>query len=76
MTEALREMLEQVEQLDPSLQETIIKRFQEVLAEELAEREWDALLTSPESQTFLKRLRREALEDIDAGELEEEGFAL
>ena len=36
MIDALQHLIEQVEQLDPALQATLVKRFQEIVKEELA----------------------------------------
>lgn len=56
MTEALQQIMEEVEQLDPAMQEAFVTRAREILAELEEEREWDALVNTPGSQRFLKKL--------------------
>ena len=78
MTEALQQIMEEVEQLDPAMQEAFVAHAREILAELEEEREWDALVNSPGSQRFLKKLIDEGRKEHAAGLTEEitgEGFA-
>jgi hypothetical protein len=56
MTELLRRVVAQVEQLPPDQQDEIA----EMLQRELEERERDELVATPESQHFLEQLAAEA----------------
>ncbi len=76
MTKKLRQVTEQVEQLDPAMQEIVAERFQQVLEEIAAEQRWDELFSDPRSQDVFAQLRAEALADIAAGDTEDGGFAL
>lgn len=64
MTETLQRVMAQVEQLPPEQQDAIA----EVIARELEEREWDALVAKPASQRFLARLAAEARREDAAGQ--------
>jgi DnaJ-domain-containing protein 1 len=73
MTEALKEVVEQIqhlaEQLGPAEQETYAQALLERLKELEEEREWDALVSSPKSQAFLEKLSAEIDEQIAAGKI-------
>jgi hypothetical protein len=78
MTTALQQALEQIsalaEELDPDGQALAAEKLQ-ALAEELKrQREWDALLATPESQAFLQEMHEEVLREIAAGETVEGGW--
>ena len=75
MVDELRQILEQVEQLDPTLQHIMATRIREIL-QELEEHAWEQALNSPEGQARLARLVAEADEEIASGNVEEGGFAL
>ncbi len=76
MVEELRPIIEEVEQLDPALQQVIATRIREMLSELEEEQKWQQALTSPEGQRRLARLVAEADEEIARGDVEEGGFAL
>jgi len=69
MTELLKRVVSQVELLPAADQDAIAA----LIAEELEEREWDELISRPESQRFLERLAAEAREEDAAGETIEVG---
>ncbi len=71
MTEALQQIMEEVERLDPTMQEAFVARAREILAELEEEREWAALVNKPESQRALKKLIDEGRRDHAAGLTEE-----
>lgn len=75
MIDTLRQVIEQVEQLDTDKQSIVAGRFQQVL-EELEAQEWRELFHSPRSAPALERLIEQALAEDDAGETEEGGWAL
>lgn len=75
MIDTLRQVIEQVEQLDTDKQSIVAGRFQQVL-EELEAQEWRELFHSPRSAPALERLIEQALTEDDAGETEEGGWAL
>ena len=78
MTEALKEVVEQIqhlaEQLGPAEQETYAQALKQKLAELEEEREWDALVSSPRSQSFLEKLSAEIDRKIAAGEFEDGSY--
>lgn len=78
MTEALKEVVEQIqhlaEQLGPAEQETFAHALKQKLAELEEEREWDALVSTPKSQAFLEKLSAEIDKKIAAGEFDEGGW--
>jgi hypothetical protein len=80
MTEALKEVVEQIqhlaEQLNPAEQKTFAQVLLERLKEFEEEREWDALVSTPQSQAFLEKLSAEIDRKIAAGEFEEGGWEL
>lgn len=69
MTELLRRVVEEVEQLSPERQDAIA----EAMRREIEEQEWDALLATPESQRLLQQLATEALAEDAAGKTRESG---
>lgn len=71
MTEALQHILEEVERLDPAMQEAFVSRAREILAELEEEREWNALINTPQSQQFLKKLIAEGRKEHAGGLAEE-----
>jgi hypothetical protein len=64
MTETLKRVVAQIEQLPPEQQDALA----EVMLRELEEREWDALVAQPGSHRFLDRLATEARREDAAGE--------
>lgn len=76
MVEELRQIMDEVEQLDPTLQHEIAVRMRDMLRELEEERKWEQALRSPVGQQRLARLIAEADEEIAQGETEEGGFAL
>jgi molybdenum-dependent DNA-binding transcriptional regulator ModE len=71
MTETLQQIMEEVERLDPAMQEAFVARAKAILVELEEEREWDALVNSPKSQRFLKKLIDEGRKEHTAGQTEE-----
>ena len=63
MTETLKRVVLQVEQLSPEEQDAIA----EGIERELADRKWEALFASPASDRFLERLEAEARREDAAG---------
>ena len=74
MTTTLKQLIEQVEQLDPAMQEMVVEKFQQVLDEALADARWEQLLSRPEGKAAGRRLVKQALEEIARGDVEEGGF--
>jgi transcription antitermination factor NusA-like protein len=72
MTTALQQALQQItaltEALDPEEQARAAEKLQALADELKREREWNTLLATAESQTFLKELREEALAEFAAEE--------
>ncbi|MGZ3582779.1 MAG: hypothetical protein ACXVCX_11090 [Ktedonobacterales bacterium] len=68
MIKELRQALEVLERLPEKEQHHIAQ----LVLEEIEQREWDELVSSPRSKEFLKRLIAEA----KAGEIEEGGLEL
>ena len=75
MTEALKEVVEQIQhlagQLGPEEQDVVAQALLERLKELEEEREWDALVSTPKSQAFLEKRSAEIDRKIAAGEFEE-----
>lgn len=59
IVEELRQVMEQVQQLPEDAQRHIAA----LIEAELEEREWDALVSTPESQRFLAMLAEEARQE-------------
>lgn len=76
MVDELRQIIQEVEQLDPTLQQKIAAHMREFLQKLEEERAWDQALNSPDGQRRLARLIAEADEDAERGDIEEGGFAL
>ncbi len=72
MTTALQQVLERIERLSehltPEEQATAAERLAQLADQLESDREWHALLATPESQAFLDELRAEALAEYAAGE--------
>ncbi|MDQ3328872.1 MAG: hypothetical protein M3506_10170 [Chloroflexota bacterium] len=64
MTETLRRVVSEIERLPPHEQDAIARELQL----RLDEREWDALVRSPESQQLLEHLAAEARSEDDQHE--------
>ena len=71
MTESLQQIMEEVERLDPAMQEAFAARARKILDELEEEREWDALVNRPASQRFLKKLIDEGRKEHAEGLIEE-----
>jgi hypothetical protein len=74
MTTALKQLVEQVEQLDPAMQAMVVEKLQQAPDEALADARWEQLLNSPEGKAAGRRLAKEALVEYLRGETEEGGF--
>ncbi len=74
MATTLKQLIEQVEQLDPAMQSVVVEKFQQVLDEAMADARWEQLLSSPEGKAVGRRLAEEALAEYLRGETEEGGF--
>lgn len=78
MTSTLQQVLEQFTalagELDPDEQARAAEKLQALADELKRDREWHALLATPESQAFLDELRTEALAEFAAGETTEVGW--
>src|SRR5690348_9143525 len=72
MVEELRQAIAQAEQQPEDMQ----RHIAEVITLALEEQEWDALTSTPESQTYLAQLSREIDEQEVSGEVEEGGWEL
>lgn len=70
MVDELSSAIAQLEHQPADMQ----RRIAELIRLALEEQEWDALTTSPESQTFLAQLSREIDQQEAAGEVEEGGW--
>ena len=70
MVGELREVLALVEQQTDEVQRQIV----ELVSLALEEREWDATVSTPESQGFLVELVAEAHADIARGDMEDGGW--
>ena len=67
MVEELRRVFEQIQQQPEQAQRDIALRIEEWLAEQEEEREWDAIIGSPQGQAALERLAEEARQEIAEG---------
>jgi hypothetical protein len=70
MVEERREIIHQVEQQPEDVQRHIV----ELIKLALEEQEWDALVSTPESQAYLSQLSKEIDEQIATGEVEDGGW--
>ena len=68
MVDELREALDLLGQLPDEEQ----RRIAQIVLEEIEQREWDEMVSSPQSKAFLKRLIAEA----KTGEIEDGGLEL
>lgn len=68
MVDELRQALDMLGQLPDEEQ----RQIAQIVLEEIEQREWDKLVSSPRSKAFLKRLIAEA----KAGEIEDGGLEL
>lgn len=71
MVEELHRAVEEVQRQPEDVQ----RRIAELIALALEEREWDELVSTPESLRFLAELSEEIDEQIAAGDVEDGGFA-
>lgn len=71
MTQRLQQLLEQVQQLEPTAQDIIAEKLAQWLEELEAEKRWNELLNDPRSEALLDRLGEEAHEEHVAGLTEE-----
>ena len=74
MTETLKQVMEQAEQLPPELQQVVAEQFQQVLDAVMTDARWEALLNDPRRKEITRRMAQEALEEYQRGETEEGGF--
>ncbi|HEX6777439.1 MAG TPA: hypothetical protein VF099_04510 [Ktedonobacterales bacterium] len=78
MTTALQQALERIERLSESLspeEQAAAAEQLKLLADRLEhEREWNALLATPESQAYLAAREREVMRELAAGETTEGGW--
>lgn len=70
MVDELRQAIEQAEMQPDEVQ----RRIAQLIREQIEEREWDELVSTPESQAFLKQLAEETRAAIASGETEEGGW--
>lgn len=70
MTERLRRAIERLQQLPVEEQNAIAER----ILEEIDEREWDRIISTPHVQRAIAELAEEARQQEIAGETEEGGF--
>lgn len=73
MPAALKEVLARIEtlteHLDPEGQAFALKTLESLAAQLEADRKWDDLLASPESQQYLLARGKEVMKELEAGEL-------
>lgn len=69
MVDELRQALQALDEAG-ALSEEAQRQIAAIIDEELEQREWDALVASPRSREFLRRL----IADAEAGEIEEGGW--
>ena len=74
MTETLKQVMEQAEQLPPELQQVVAEQFQQVLDAVMADARWEALLNDQRHKEVVRRMAQEALAEYQRGETEEGGF--
>lgn len=71
MTTQLQQAIERLQQLPIEDQIAIAER----ILEEIDEREWDRIVSTPHVQQAINELAEEAKQQEEAGEIEEGGFA-
>jgi|YelNatPaOPRAMG01_1025707.scaffolds.fasta_scaffold589335_1 hypothetical protein len=76
MIETLRQVMQQVEQLEPDEQGIIAERFRRVLEELEDERRWAGIWRDPRSIEVLENLMAEAIAKDEEGKTEEGGWVL
>ncbi|HLV98497.1 MAG TPA: hypothetical protein VKT82_07435 [Ktedonobacterales bacterium] len=74
MTESLKQVIEQAEQLPPELQQVVAEQFQQVLDAVMADARWEKLLNDSRHKEVVRRMAQEALAEHKRGETEEGGF--
>lgn len=72
MTSQLERAIERLQQLPLEEQNAIAER----ILEEIDEREWDKIISTPHVQQAIIELAEEAKQQEAAGEIEEGGFAV
>lgn len=72
MVDELRHAVEQAERQPEDVQ----RQIAEIIEDALREREWDELVSTPESQRFLAELATETRAAIARGDTEEGGWDL
>lgn len=73
MTEKLRAVYEQAQELPEETQNELAARI-EAMLDELSEREWERIISQPHVIQAIIELEAEAKRRDDAGETEEGGF--
>lgn len=73
MTEKLRTVYEQAQQLSEQTQDELAVRI-EAMLDEISEREWERIISQPHVIQAIIELEEEAKRRHDAGETEEGGF--
>ena len=73
MTEKLRAVYEQAQELPEETQNELAARI-EAMLDELSEREWERIISQPHVIQAIIELEEEAKQRHDAGETEEGGF--
>lgn len=73
MTEKLRAVYEQAQELPEETQNELAARI-EAMMDELSEREWERIISQPHVIQAIIELEAEAKRRDDAGETEEGGF--
>jgi L-aminopeptidase/D-esterase-like protein len=74
VTETLKQVIEQAEQLPPELQQVVAEQFQQVLDAVMADARWETLLNDSRRKEITRQMAQEALEEYKRGETEEGGF--
>ena len=74
MVDELRHAFEQAQHQPEAVQRDLAQRITAWLNEAAEEREWDALIGSPQGQATLERLAAEARAEIARGDVEDGGW--
>jgi hypothetical protein len=74
MVDELRHAFEQAQHQPEAVQRDLAQHITAWLNEAAEEREWDALIGSPQGQTILERLAAEARAEIARGNVEDGGW--